>query len=92
MSLVEVGLPLPRRLHFNEISNEELRRCELEFLEERINKSQSKLPMYMRKMTRYYNSKVKKKMFNMNNLVLRRMFLITKEPGVRILEPNWEGL
>lgn len=40
MSPVEVGLPFPRRLSFNEISNDELRRCELDFLEEKRDDSQ----------------------------------------------------
>lgn len=34
LSLVEVGLLTPRRLHFDEISNGALRMCELIFLEE----------------------------------------------------------
>lgn len=90
MSPVEVSLPSPHRLHFNEVSNEELRRCELDFLEERINESQSKLDMYQRKMTRQYNSKVKKKAIHVNDLVLQRVFLSTKKPGIGTLRPNWE--
>jgi hypothetical protein len=91
MSPVEVGLPSPRRVSFNEISNDELRRCELDFLEERRNDSQLRLAVYQRKMSRYYNSKMKKRSFRMNDLVLRRVFLSTKEPGVGTLGPNWEG-
>lgn len=39
MSLVEVGLSSPHCIHFNEISKNELRRCDLDFLEERSDKS-----------------------------------------------------
>lgn len=42
-------------------------------------------------MTRYYNSKVKKKVFRVNDLVLRRVFLSTKEIGVGTLGQNLEG-
>ncbi|XP_022846413.1 uncharacterized protein LOC111369168 [Olea europaea var. sylvestris] len=40
MSPVEVGLPSPRRLHFSEMTNDELRRCDLNFIDERIDDSQ----------------------------------------------------
>lgn len=42
MSPVEVGLPSFARLNFNEISNDELRRYELDFLDERRDGSQDK--------------------------------------------------
>ncbi|XP_022889049.1 uncharacterized protein LOC111404482 [Olea europaea var. sylvestris] len=63
MSPVEVGLPSPRRLHFSEMINDELRRCDLDFIVERSDDSQSKLGTYQRKMSRYFNSKVKKRSF-----------------------------
>ncbi|XP_022891957.1 uncharacterized protein LOC111406817 [Olea europaea var. sylvestris] len=85
---VEVGLPSPRRLHFSEITNDELRRCDLGFIEERRDDSQLKLGTYQRKMTRYFNSKVKKRSFRINDLVLRRVFLSSKEPGSGSLDPN----
>lgn len=91
MSPVEVGLPSPRRLQFNEISNDEIRRCELDFLGERRDASQVRLATYQRKMTKYYNKKVKKRSFRRGDLVLRRVFLNSKEPGVGTLGPNWEG-
>lgn len=34
MSHIEVGVPSPRPIHFNEISNDELRRYGIDFLEE----------------------------------------------------------
>lgn len=44
MSPVEVGLPSTHRLHFNEMSNDMFRRCKLDFLDEKIDDSQVKLP------------------------------------------------
>lgn len=46
MSLVKMGLPSPCRIHFNEISNDELMRYELDFLEEMRDESQAYLVVY----------------------------------------------
>lgn len=43
MSPIEVGLPSPRHLHFNKISNDMLRRCKLDFLDERRDDLNDKL-------------------------------------------------
>ncbi|XP_022861553.1 uncharacterized protein LOC111381936 [Olea europaea var. sylvestris] len=58
MSPVEVGLLSPRCLHFNEITNDELRRFDLNFIEEIRDDTQLKLATYQRKMTKHFNSKV----------------------------------
>lgn len=92
MSLVEVGLPSPHHIHFNEIYNNELRRDEPDFIKEMRDQSQAKLPIYLQWMARYYNSKVKIRSFRLNNLVLRRVFLSTQELGTETLGPNWESL
>ncbi|XP_022857676.1 uncharacterized protein LOC111378680 [Olea europaea var. sylvestris] len=68
MSPMEVGLPSPRCLHFSEITDDELRRLDLNFIEERRDDSQLKLGTYQRKMTRYFNSKVKKRSFRSTTL------------------------
>ncbi|XP_022871367.1 uncharacterized protein LOC111390542 [Olea europaea var. sylvestris] len=91
MSPIEVKLPSPRRLHFSEITNDELRRCDLDFIEERRDDAQLKLVIYQRKMMKYFNLKVKKRSFRINDLVLKRVFLSSKEPGTNSLGPNWEG-
>lgn len=49
ISSVKVGLPSPNHLQFNEISNYELRTCELDFLDEKRNESQIKLAIYQYK-------------------------------------------
>lgn len=62
-------MPSPRGVYINELSNDELRRGELDFLKERRDKSKIKLAVYQRKLTRYYNSKVKKKLFRLNDFL-----------------------
>lgn len=42
-------------------------------------------------MVKYYNARVRKKLFRRSDLVLRRVFLSSKELGVGKLGPNWEG-
>lgn len=91
MSSIEVRLPSSCCLYFSEITNDVLRRCELDFIDEKKDESQLKLATYQRKMTRYYNSKVKKRSFQINDLVLRRVFLSSKELGLCTLCLNWEG-
>ncbi|XP_022852500.1 uncharacterized protein LOC111374102 [Olea europaea var. sylvestris] len=88
MSPVKVGLPSPRRLHFSEISNDELLRFNLDFIDERTDDSQLRLAAYQRKMTKYFNSKVKKRFFQINDLVFRRVFLSSKGPGEGTMGPN----
>lgn len=43
-------------------------------------------------MISYYNAKVKKRPFIINDLALWRIFLFCKELRVGLLGPNWEGL
>ena len=42
-------------------------------------------------MARYFNSIMKDQKFQVGDLVLRRVFLNTKDTIVGVLGPNWEG-
>ena len=42
-------------------------------------------------MARYYNRKVKVRMFNIGDLVLRKVSQATKDPSQGKLGPAWEG-
>lgn len=61
---------------------------ELNFLEEKINESYIQLASYQGKMTNNYNAKVKKKVFH---IALTKIFLYSKDLGIRMLYPNWGG-
>lgn len=65
MSPVEVGVPTHCVIHFNEISTDEAQTCELHLLDEKMDSSQVKLAVYQKKMTRYYNTKVRKLNFTL---------------------------
>lgn len=65
--------------------------CDLDFIDEKNYEFQLRLATYQRKMTKHYNSKVKKS-FQISDLVFRIVFLTSKEQGVGTLAPNWEIL
>lgn len=88
ISPVAIVLPSPCRLQFSEVSNDELRRRELDFLDERRDDSQWRPATYQMKMMRYYSTKINKRSFRINDLVIQRVFLSSKEPEVCILGPN----
>lgn len=69
------------RLHFSEISDDELRRCELDFIDEKRDEPQLKVAAYQRKMAHYYNAKFKKRSFSIKDLMFQGVFLYSKEPG-----------
>ena len=49
------------------------------------------LKMYQGKIAWHFNSKVKIRRFETDNLVLRRVFPATQDPRVGVLGPTWEG-
>ncbi|XP_022846490.1 uncharacterized protein LOC111369272 [Olea europaea var. sylvestris] len=91
MSLMEVEILSHRRIHFNEIGNDETRVYELNLLEEMRDSSQIKLVKYQRQLTHYYNSKVRNQTLRLENLVLRRVFQSSKPTGFRVFGSTWEG-
>ena len=49
------------------------------------------MALYHEKMTRYHYQRVKLKLFNPRNMVLRKVSQATKDPTQGKLGPNWEG-
>lgn len=91
MTPVEVGVPSHRHIHFNEISNDEAQACKLHLLEEKMDAFQVKLVAYQRKMTHYYNAKVRNQTLRLGDLVLRKVFPTSKPTGSGVLGPNLKG-
>lgn len=81
----------PDCLYFDETWNVEIQWCELDFFDERKDDSKVKLASYQQKIARCYNIRVKKKSFQRDDLVLKRVFLFSNEPVICTLGPNWEG-
>jgi hypothetical protein len=54
-------------------------------------KTEIRMDRYQENMARYYNTKVKPRQFSIDDLVLRKITLATKDPTQGKLGPNWEG-
>ena len=46
---------------------------------------------YHRRLENLYNTSVKPRVFQPGDLVLRKVFENTNDPGARKFQPNWEG-
>ncbi|KAL5551203.1 hypothetical protein UlMin_001379 [Ulmus minor] len=88
---IEISLPTFRVDNFDEESNDVLLALATDLLEEKREISQVRAAALQQTIARYYNSKVKLRRFVKGDLVLRKVFLNTKEKGVGVLGPNWEG-
>ncbi|KAL5546806.1 hypothetical protein UlMin_006493 [Ulmus minor] len=88
---VELGIPTFRIENFTEEDNDVLLALASDLLEEKRDKAQLRATALQQTVARHYNSKVRLRRFTKGDLVLRRIFLNTKEKGVGVLGPNWEG-
>ena len=88
---VEVGVTSIKREVFNEESNDDHLRINLDCLDEVRDKVSSKMTKYQLKMVEYYNKRVKLKRLDIGDLVLRKITIATKDPAQGKLGPTWEG-
>ena len=88
---VEVGVTSIRREVFNEESNDDHLRINLDCLDEVRDKASSKMTKYQQKMAEYYNKRVKLRRLNIGDLVLRKVTIATNDPAQGKLSPTWEG-
>ncbi|KAL5558903.1 hypothetical protein UlMin_035114 [Ulmus minor] len=88
---VELGIPTFRIKNFNEEDNDVLLALASDLLEEKREKAQLRATALQQIVARHYNSKVRLRRFTKGDLVIRRIFFNTKEKGVGVLGPNWEG-
>ena len=88
---VEVGLISLRREFFNEQSNNNQLKQNLDFLNEVRDQAAQRMAKYQQKIAEYYNRRVKLKKFNIGDLVLRKVTLATKDLAQGKLGLTWEG-
>ncbi|KAL2532562.1 Ribonuclease H-like domain containing protein [Abeliophyllum distichum] len=88
---VEVGISSPRHLLFDEVTNKDLHRANLDLQDERHADSKLQLAVYQIKIARYYNSKVKDRNFHISDFVLKKVFQANRKVGAETLGPTWEG-
>ena len=87
----ELGLPTYRVTTFDEQSNEEAVRGELDLVEEKREQAYLRMAAYKQKAAQYYNRRVKHRSFQIGDLVLKVVNQSTKNPSHGKLGPNWEG-
>ena len=85
---VEVGLKSPRIELASVEHNDEALRLNLDLLDEKREQILKHTEDYQRKMTRYYNQKVKPKSYMPGDLVLKKLLPTRKNPAHGKLGPN----
>ena len=78
--LVEVGLSSFRQAHYDEGSNNDELRLNLDFLSEVKDEVALRMARYQQKMTKYRNQRVKLRRFNPDNMVLQKVSEATRDP------------
>ena len=76
---VEVGVTSIKREVFNEESNDDHLRINLDCLDEVRDKVSSRMMKYQQKMAKYYNKRVKLRQLDIGDLVLRKVTTATKD-------------
>ena len=88
--LVKVGVTRIRRDVFNEESNDNHLRINLDCLDEVREKASIRMTKYQQKMADYYNKRVKLRRLDIGDLVLRKVTLATRDSAQGKLGPTWE--
>lgn len=88
---VEVGAGSFRRDYSDEATNMINHKLQLDFIEEVKHTVQLRLAAYQQRTTRYFNGKVKVKLFQVGDLVLKKVMPHTKTTDHRVFGANLEG-
>ena len=87
----EVHMVNHRVMMYHDKDNEEQLRLSLDLIDEVKMDAELRTGRYKNLMARQYDAMVKPRWFNIEDLVLKRVSLATKNPAHRKLGPNWEG-
>ena len=79
--LVEVGLSSLRRAHYDEGSNNDELRLNLDCLPKVRDEANLRMAQYQQKMAKYHNQRVKLKRFNPDDMVLRKVSEAIRDPA-----------
>ena len=91
MALIEIRLKSPRIELASVEHNEEALRLNLDLLDEKHDQVLKCTEDYQRKMARYYDQKVKPRIYKPGDLILKKLLPARKNPTHGKLGPNWEG-
>ena len=87
----EVHMANHRVMMYQDKDNEEQLRLNLDLIDEVRMDAEQKRAKYKSLMARQYDAMVKPRRFNIGDLVLKKVFLATKDPAHGKLGLNWEG-
>ena len=79
---IEIGLTSLRREFFDEQSNDDQLKLNLDCLDEVRGQASQRMIKYQKKMAEYYNQRVKLKRFNIGDFVLRKVTPTTDRKSV----------
>ncbi|XP_075665445.1 uncharacterized protein LOC142635118 [Castanea sativa] len=88
---VEVHMVNHRVMKYQEKDNEEQLRLNLDLINEVRMDAEQKAARYKNLMARQYDAMVKPRCFDLEDLVLKRVSLATRNLAYGKLGPNWEG-
>ena len=88
---IETGFPTLRTQSFNSSNNDELLERSLDLIKERRESAMVQLAYYQHKLKQGYDAKVKLRLIEPKDLVLRKVLGTAKNPAWGKLGPNWEG-
>ena len=89
--LVEVGLTSFWVESYDENKNEEAMRLQLDLVDEVRMTAEQRMARYQNLMAKHYNSNVRRRDFQVGNLVLQKVMGATRDPSQGKLGPNLEG-
>ena len=88
---IEVGLSSLRQAHYDEGTNNDELRLNLDCLSKVRDEVALRMNWYQQKMTKYHNQRIKLRRFNPDNMVLQKVSQSIKDPTQGKLGPTWEG-
>ena len=87
----EVHMANRRVMKYQDEDNEEQLCLNLDLIDEVRMDAEQRTARYKNLMAKQYDAMVKPRRFNVGDLVLKRVFLATRNPAHGKLGPNWEG-
>ena len=88
----KIGVSSLRQAHYNKGTNNDELKLSMDCLAEIRDEAALRMARYQQKMQKYYNQRVKFRRFNLDDMVLRKVYQATRDPAQGKLGPIWEGL
>ena len=87
----DVHMANHRVMKYQDKDNEEQLRLNLDLIDEERMNAKQRTARYKNLMTRQYDAMVKPRCFNIGDLILKRVSLVTRNSAYEKLRLNWEG-